>query len=157
VLATLFVIRKDTVELAAAVDDAFPGARLDAGENGSWCELSLKFPDMLRAFGVHELSDGTLKYLGLLGALMGYRLPPLVALNEPEASLHPALLPPLARLIGRAAADTRIWVVTHSDALADAIQAQTGKRPRRVVKAGGATLIEGLTLAGEFRDADDDG
>ena len=156
VLATLFVISKDTAELAAAVDDAFPGATLDASESGSWCELSLKFPDMPRAFGVHELSDGTLKYLCLLGALMGYRLPPLVALNEPEASLHPALLPPLARLIGRAAADTRIWVVTHSDALADAIQAQTGKRPRRVVKSGGATSIEGLTLAGEFRDEDDD-
>jgi predicted ATPase len=45
---------------------------------------------------------------------MGYRLPSLIALNEPEASLHPSLLPPLARLIAKAAQRTRIWIVTHS-------------------------------------------
>ena len=78
VLATLFVIRQDTVELASAIDDAFPGAQLYARDEGSWCRLSLKFPDMQRAFGAHELSDGTLKYLCLLAALMGYRLPSLV-------------------------------------------------------------------------------
>ena len=97
VLATLFVIRQDTVDLADAIDDAFPGAVLYAGESGGMCSLSLQFADMPRAFGAHELSDGTLKYLCLLGTLMGYRLPSLVALNEPEASLHPSLLPPLAQ------------------------------------------------------------
>ena len=156
VLATLFVIREDTVELANAIDDAFPGAQLHAGDDGSRCRLSLRFPDMPRAFGAHELSDGTLKYLCLLGALMGYRLPSLIALNEPEASLHPSLLQPLARLIGRSARDTRIWIVTHSDALAEALRAETGKRVRRVIKSDGATSIEGLTLSGEFCDDDED-
>jgi predicted ATPase len=63
VLATLFVIRQDAVVLANAIDDAFPGAQLQAGDEGCWCRLSLRFPDMPRAFGAHELSDGTLKYL----------------------------------------------------------------------------------------------
>jgi predicted ATPase len=157
VLATLFVIRQDTTELAAAIDDAFPGAQLRAGEDGSWCRLSLKFPDMPRAFAAHELSDGTLKYLCLLGALMGYRLPSLIALNEPEASLHPSLLPPLARLIGRAARSARIWIVTHSEALAAALRDETGRPARRVFKRDGATSIEGLTLAGEFRDDREEG
>jgi len=156
VLATLFVIRQDTVELTSAIDDAFPGAQLYAGDEGSRCRLSLKFPDMPRAFGAHELSDGTLKYLCLLAALMGYRLPSLVALNEPEASLHPSLLPPLARLIGRSARSTRIWIVTHSYVLADALRVETGIRARRVIKAGGETSIEGLTLSGHFRDDEDD-
>jgi predicted ATPase len=129
VLATLFVIRQDTVDLAGAIEDAFPGARLLAGEEGSWCRFSLQFPDMPRPFGAHELSDGTLKYLCLLGALMGYRLPSLIALNEPEASLHPSLLPPLARMIGRAAAASRILIVTHSNALAEALQEETGTTP----------------------------
>jgi predicted ATPase len=111
---------------------------------------------MPRPFGMHELSDGTLKYLCLLGALMGYRLPSLIALNEPEASLHPALLAPLARLIARAAVKTRIWIVTHSEALADAMKEETGNPPRRVVKVAGATSIEGLKLTGEYRDEDDD-
>lgn len=152
VLATLFVIREDTADLAEAIDDAFPGARLWAGDEGSWCRFEIRFPDMPRAFGAHELSDGTLKYLCLLGALMGYRLPSLIALNEPEASLHPALLPPLARLIAKAAGKTRIWIVTHSEALADAMKDETGKPPRRVVKIDGATSIEGLKLSGEYRD-----
>ena len=144
VLATLFVIRRDTADLADAIDDAFPGAQLHAGDEGSWCRLTLKFPDMPRAFGAHELSDGTLKYLCLLGALMGYRLPSLIALNEPEASLHHSLLPPLARLIGRSARSTRIWIVTHSDVLAEALGDETGKRARRVIKSDGATSIEGV-------------
>ena len=38
--------------------------------------------------------------------------PPLMALNEPETSLHPSLIAPLARLI--AAAPTQVVVVTHS-------------------------------------------
>jgi predicted ATPase len=152
VLATLFLIREDTVDLAAAIDDAFPGARLHAEDEGSWCKLEMQFPDMPRPFGAHELSDGTLKYLCLLGALMGYRLPSLIALNEPEASLHPALLPPLARLIAQAAQRTRIWIVTHSEALAAALYEETGKKARRVIKEDGATNIEGLMLSGEFED-----
>jgi predicted ATPase len=155
VLATLSVIREDTAELDAAINDAFPGGRLEAGDEGSWCRMSLTFPDMPRSFAVHELSDGTLKYLCLLGALMGYRLPPLIALNEPETSLHPSLLAPLARRIASAAGHTRIWIVTHSEDLAGYLQEETGKRARRVVKPAGATGIEGLKLSGEYADEDE--
>jgi predicted ATPase len=156
VLATLSVIRGDTTALDAAIDDAFPGARLGAGDEGSLCQMSLRFPDMPRPFAAHELSDGTLKYLCLLGALMGYRLPPLIALNEPEASLHPSLLAPLARLIATAAGRTRIWIVTHSDELAGHLLEETGKRARRVVKSAGATGIEGLKRSGEYAGEDDE-
>jgi predicted ATPase len=109
-----------------------------------------------RPFGVHELSDGTLKYLCLLGALMGYRLPSLIALNEPEASLHPSLLPALARMIARAAQSTRLWIVTHSEALAAAIQDETSRRPVRVVKSAGATLIDGLSATGIVRAGEEE-
>jgi predicted ATPase len=155
VLATLFVIREDTLDLQRAIEDAFPGARLGARDEGSWCKLEMQFPDMPRSFGAHELSDGTLKYLCLLGALMGYRLPSLIALNEPEASLHPSLLPPLARLIAKAAQRTRIWIVTHSEALAAALYEETGKKARRVIKEDGATTIEGPMPSGAFRDVED--
>ena len=43
------------------------------------------FPDYpKRVFEPSELSDGTLRYLALAGALLGYRLPPFLALNEPR-------------------------------------------------------------------------
>lgn len=152
VIATLAVIRQDTADLDAAIEDAFPGSYLEAGDQGSWCRMSLAFPEMPRPFSALELSDGTLKYLCLLGALMGYRLPALIALNEPEASLHPSLLPPLARLIAAAAQHTRIWIVTHSDELANHLQEETGRPARRVIKSAGATGIEGLKLSGEYDD-----
>ncbi|MEI9996150.1 MAG: AAA family ATPase [Rhizomicrobium sp.] len=156
VLATLSVVREDVVELRRAIDDAFPGATLTARDRGSWCDLGMAFADMpQRTFRARELSDGTLKYLCLLGALMGYRLPTLIALNEPEASLHPALLTPLARMIARAAERTRVWIVTHSQVLADALEAEAGAKPRRVVKLDGETRIEGLKLSGEFAEDED--
>ena len=155
VLATLFVIRQDTSDIERAIADSFPGARLSAGDEGSWCHFGMQFADLpQRIFRPRELSDGTLKYLCLLGALMGYRLPSLIALNEPEASLHPSLLPPLARLITRASATSRVWIVTHSDALAAALNAESGAPVRRVVKVNGATAIQGLKASGEYAGED---
>ena len=109
-----------------------------------------------RVFEANELSDGTLRYLALAGALLGYRLPGFVALNEPEASLHPDLLEPLARLIIRAAERTQVWVVTHSERLAEAFADAGAVTPRTVIKRDGETWIEGLTLGGDFANDEED-
>ena len=153
VFATLRHIREDSTDLDAAIDDAFPGAVLDVPSPGQFASFSMTFPDMpKRAFGAAELSDGTLQFLALMGALLSYRLPPLIALNEPEASLHPELLPALARLIAKAAQRTQIWVVTHSQVLADALAAETGVLPRQVIRKDGGTWLEGLNQIGLFSE-----
>lgn len=153
VFATLTHIRGDTLELDAAIDAAFPGAKLVVPPPGKTAEFSLVFPDLPnRPFGAGELSDGTLQFLALLGALLSYRLPPLIALNEPEASLHPDLLPALARAIAKAAERTQVWVVTHSQILADAIADQTGIVPRTAIRKDGGTSILGLSELGIFAD-----
>jgi predicted ATPase len=59
-------------------------------------------------------------------------------------------------MIGRAAAASRILIVTHSNALAEALQEETGNHPRRVIKVAGATTIEGLKLTGEYRSNEDE-
>lgn len=159
VFATVMHIRQDTAELDAAIDDAFPGAAAHLTWEGNRCGLAMTFPDGLRpppepprAFAAQELSDGTLKYLCLVGALCSYRTPGFIALNEPEASLHPDLVAPLARLIVRASERGRVWVVTHSDSLGAEIERLSGAIPRRVVKRDAETWIEGLSLLGEFND-----
>jgi predicted ATPase len=153
VFATLVHIRGDTVDLDAAIDAAFPGARLIVPPPGKTAEFSLVFPDLPnRPFGAGELSDGTLQFLALMGALLSYRLPPLIALNEPEASLHPDLLPALARAIAKAAERSQVWVVTHSQVLADAIAEETGITPRQAIRRDGGTSIEGLSELGIFFD-----
>lgn len=153
VLATLVHIRRDTAAVDRAVADAFPGATLDVPYPGSHASFGMLFPDHpRRIFQASELSDGTLRYLALMGALMALRLPAFIALNEPESSLHPDLLEPLARLIARAAERTQIWLVTHSERLAAAL-AQYGKvQPRTVIKREGETWIEGLKQIGRFED-----
>lgn len=156
VFATLKHIRQDTVDLDDAVADAFPGARLVIPEPGREASFGLIHPEYpKRVFEASELSDGTLRYLALAGALLAYRLPPFIALNEPETSLHPDLMEPLARMIVRAAQRTQVWLVTHSERLAQAIADHGGVRPRVVVKRDGATWIEGLRLAGDFADNED--
>lgn len=157
VFATLIGVRKDATELYRTIDDAFPGARLRStlGRTAAFGLTQTEFhPE--RVFEASELSDGTLRYLALAGALLGYRLPGFIALNEPEASLHPELLEPLARMIVRAARDTQVWVVTHSERLAAALESVGGVAPRTVVKKDGETWIEGLKLSGSFRQDDDD-
>jgi len=153
VFATIRYIREDSVDLDEAVEHAFPGARLWVPPPEETASFGMSFPDLpRRQFGAHELSDGTLQYLALMGALLAYRLPPFIALNEPETSLHPSLLPALGRIIARAAERTQIWVVTHSQVLADAIAEESGVVPRTVIRRDGATWLEGLTQFGAFED-----
>jgi predicted ATPase len=151
VFATLAHIREDTTELDRVIDDAFPGAQLVVPAPERTASFGLIMPDYpKRTFEAAELSDGTLRYLALAGALLGYRLPAFIALNEPETSLHPELLEPLARTIARAAQRTQIWVVTHSERFADALAGSANVKPRTVIKRDGGTWIEGLKLYGEF-------
>lgn len=153
VFATLKHIRQDTVDLDDAVADAFPGARLVIPEPGREARFGLIHPEYpKRVFEASELSDGTLRYLSLAGALLAYRLPPFIALNEPETSLHPDLMEPLARMIVTASKRTQIWLVTHSNRLADAIAEHGDISPRIVVKRKGETWIDGLRLMGDFAE-----
>jgi predicted ATPase len=153
VFATLRHIREESVDLDAAVDAAFPGAHLHVPEPGDYASFAVTFPDMpKRRFSPHELSDGTLQFLALMGALLSYRLPPFIALNEPETSLHPSLLPALASSIVKAAERTQVWVVTHSRPLADAIAELSGAPVREVIRRDGGTWIEGLGVLGNFPD-----
>lgn len=157
VFATLTHIREDTVDLDRTIDDAFPGASLVVPPPGRFASFGMTFPDQpKRVFEAGELSDGTLRYLGLAGTLLAYRLPAFIALNEPEASLHPDLLEPLARLIVRASERTQVWLVTHSEKLALAIAGNGAIEPLTVVKRNGATWIDGLNFAGEFSVKDEE-
>jgi predicted ATPase len=156
VFATLAHIRGDTIDLDAAIDLAFPGAALEIPEPESVASFAMRFPEFpQREFAAQELSDGTLRFLALAGALLAYRLPPFIALNEPEASLHPDLMKPLAGLIARAATRTQLWLVTHSTALAAAVVESGAGKVRTVLKAEGATEIAGLKRWGEFEEEEE--
>jgi predicted ATPase len=153
VFATLVHIRQDSAGLQQMISDAFAGAQLVVPPPERTASFGMIFPEFRgRVFDASELSDGTLRYLALAGTLMAYRLPAFIALNEPETSLHPDLLAPLARLIVQASSRTQIWLVTHSEQLAAALKKHGGIKPYTVVKNGGETWLEGLKVVGDFDD-----
>lgn len=155
VFATLRHIREDTVDLDRCIGEALGGAQLDVPVPGETVTFGLVLPEFpQRVFRAQELSDGQIRFLALAGALMSYRLPRLIALNEPEASLHVRMLPALADMIARAAERTQVWVVTHSRELADLVHDRTGSRALTVLRVEGATMIEGMRSTGLMSDDD---
>ncbi len=66
---------------------------------------------------VHELSEGTLRFLWLIALLQSQNLTTITLLDEPEVSLHPELLRHLVYLMREAAKHTQLIVATHSDRL----------------------------------------
>ena len=131
------------------IDDAFPGSRFSVNASTGLFDVTLVQPGMLRPLASAELSDGTLRYLMWIAALCAPARPPLMAINEPENSLHPSLIAPLARLIAHAAHDTQIVLVTHSDPLIEALGAAVDADDLstvELVKDLGETLVEGQGL-----------
>ncbi|WP_158886763.1 AAA family ATPase [Amycolatopsis anabasis] len=148
--AALQTIREigDAEALDAAVDDAFPGSRVEVADHSGRFEVTLRQHGLLRPLGVTELSDGTLRYLLWVAALLTPRPPELLVLNEPETSLHPDLLPPLARLVAAAATRSQVIAVSHSRPLIAAVEAVTaeqriGVHTVQLIKEFGETTIVG--------------
>ena len=98
---------------------------------------------LLRPLGTAELSDGTLRYLLWIAALLTPRPPALMILNEPETSLHPDLLVALARLIARAAERTQVVVVTHASPIVSTLAEHSGCHSITLEKKFGETQIAG--------------
>ena len=122
--AALQTIRQigDSGALDQAIEDAFPGGSVTVSHGNGWFEVEMQQHGLLRPLKAAELSDGTLRYLLWVAALLTPRPPGLLVLNEPETSLHPDLLPALARLIAQAAERSQVVVVSHAPALVDALQ-----------------------------------
>ena len=132
--------------LQRAIADAFPGCRLVVDTSQPRFRLTLEQPGLLRALDATELSDGTLRYLLLTAALFSPRLPPLLVLNEPENSLHPDLIAPLARLIGDVSMRTQVWVIAHNETLIVQLDQMAGCRTLRLERNQGATELPGQTV-----------
>jgi len=131
----------DGENLNEEIERTFNGSRLIIQESEAGLSVSLKAPALKRSLSAMELSDGTLRYLCLLAALMSPRPPKLLALNEPETSLHPDLLDGLAKMIVRASKYSQMWITTHSLRLAELIEQHSGQPSIRLVLVNGETRV----------------
>lgn len=132
-------------DLARAVGDAFDGATVSVAVHDGLFELQVRQRGMLRPLRAAELSDGTLRFLLWTAALLSPEPPSLMVLNEPETSLHPELVRPVANLIRAAAQRTQLVVVTHSAALlellGDAAEGVELYKDRGETKVAGQTML----------------
>src|SRR5439155_21031852 len=76
--------------------------------------------------GVHQLSDGSLRFMALatLLNLPAGDLPGIVIIDEPELGLHPAAIELLAGLLQAASARAQVIVSTQSVTLINQVDAQ---------------------------------
>ncbi|MDN4518111.1 AAA family ATPase [Mycolicibacterium austroafricanum] len=118
------ILETGTDDFGRAVADAFDGATVSVSVTDGLFDLHLRQRGMLRTLRSAEMSDGTLRFLLWAAALLSPRPPSLMVLNEPETSLHPDLVRPLAELIDAAATRTQVVVVTHSATLRTNLGAQ---------------------------------
>jgi predicted ATPase len=112
----------------------------------AWFDLSLE-------------SDGMLRLLGLLVALLQDPPPSLIAIEEPELTIHLGAMGVLADIMKEATLRTQVLVTTHSPDLIDRLPIES---IRAVTAEGGSTKVgmvadyqirsvkEGLFLPGEL-------
>jgi len=134
----------DAEALDAAVEDAFPKSRIHVEVNAGRFSLLMEQHGLLRPLAAAELSDGTLRYLLWVAALLTPRPPALMVLNEPETSLHPDLLGALGRLIAQSSQRAQIIVVTHAAVLIAALREQKRCNSLVLDKSFGETGLKGV-------------
>lgn len=112
-------------------------------------KLSLQFQqewgqDVSQTFEAYNMSDGTLRALGLLMAVYQEPAPSLIAIEEPEATIHPGALGAVLELIRHASKKCQVIVTTHSPDLLDA-KWITDENIRIVTWNDGATHVSPLS------------
>ena len=88
-----------------------------------------------------QLSDGTLRVLGILLALYQLPHPSFVAIEEPEQTVHPGLLSMLAEAFHEVSERTQLFVTSHSPHL---IEYFAPEEIRVVAMEDGETRVTGI-------------
>ncbi len=122
-VSCLFYLREADRNRFEAIEDSLRAAfpRFDRLDFPPVAAATLALAWRERGFSkplyMHQLSEGTLRFLWLTTLLQSPGLTALTLLDEPEVSLHPELLSLLADQLREASRRTQIIVATHSDTL----------------------------------------
>lgn len=112
-------------------------------------------------FEALNMSDGTLRALGILLAVYQVSSPSLVAIEEPEATIHPAALDVIMDILKEGSAHSQVVITTHSPDVLDnrkildeELRIVSSERGRTTISTAAATsrevIRERLYTAGEL-------
>ncbi len=146
--ACLYLIQRkgEFRDMTNLLNEALGESRLEVDEFG----FSMQVEGLLRSTPPSELSDGTLKLVFLAAACFFPHPPPLMFFNEPEASLSPAAIPVLAKMLEHASVSSQIWVTTHSLELAGILRDTVGAKVIPLEKDDGETCVVGGSRRGHY-------
>lgn len=118
VLHTLYtndiVFREDlNSAMRAAFGEDFEELLFPPAEDGR-VQMRVRWKSLKRPQSAADLSDGTLRFLFLITVLANPTPPSLIAIDEPETGLHPAMLPIVAEYAVEASRRTQVILTTHS-------------------------------------------
>ncbi len=126
VLHTLYTTHRDFKQ---SVDDAMNAAfpdhyeelvfPPDAGDQR--IQMMVRWKRLKRPTSTADLSDGTLRFLFLLAILANPFPPSLIAIDEPEAGLHPRMMSIVAELASEMASKVQVVFTTHSAEFLDVL------------------------------------
>jgi predicted ATPase len=77
-------------------------------------QLKVRLKSLDRELSAADLSDGTLRFLFLLTVLASPSIQPVIAIDEPESCLHPAMFSIIAEYAVEASKRAQIIFTTHS-------------------------------------------
>lgn len=129
--------------LYKVIAKAFPDTEFQVDVQNGRFQMLMRRQGILRPLESAEFSDGTLRFLCLVVALLSPRPPAFMALNEPENSLHEDLLPALAALIAEASQFSQLWITSHSPRLATLIAQHAEVNHIELEQMNGETRIVG--------------
>ena len=135
---------RETVQIIAPFFDDFLLEPRKKGEAQyvrlDWRQRGSTFP-----FQPWHLSDGTIRFIALVTALLQPTPPATLVVDEPELGLHPAALQVLTAVMHEVSANTQILVSTQSPMLVDHFEADDVIVVRR---SGSESLLERQSAAG---------
>ena len=98
-------------------------------------------------FDAFNMSDGTLRVLGLLIAVYQPGITSLLGIEEPESTVHPAIMELVVQVLMDASKERQILITTHSPDILD--QKELSDEQIRVVSMErGKTLISRVSQSG---------
>jgi predicted ATPase len=98
------------------------------------------------SFPSTQVSEGTLRILGLLLAVFQPLRPSVLVIEEPEATVHPAAAELVVQVLLNAAQDRQVLITTHSPDILDAKEL-ADNQIRVVTMEAGRTVIAPLSRA----------
>ena len=109
--------RREVARIRSALADMAPGVtNFKITQAGGYltAALSSELNEGEAWFDASQCSDGTLRILGILVALHQHPARSFVAVEEPELTVHPGVLPALAEELLEASQRSQVLVSTHS-------------------------------------------